>query len=144
MQAQYREAITIHGISVRTNNRTESAPGGHIPALWQRYLTEHLQPDAQIVAVYSDYASDVNGDYTLTIGSAQQQNAEAVAELVAGHYLAFEVQGAMPEAVIQGWQSVWAYFADPASEPRAYRSDAEVYHGPDSATIYIGILPPAA
>lgn len=143
MKLQKMQGLTVHGISVRTNNQTESGPDGKIPLLWQRYMAAHPQPAAEIYAVYADYASDVNGDYTLTVGSLQDLNAETVTAVAAGDYLAFEVHGSMPEAIIRGWQTVWAYFSEPGAPQRAYRTDLEIYHGPASATILIGIVPPA-
>ena len=68
------DAFEVMGIAVRTNNAKEASADGAIPKLWQRVMQEHAlnavpdQSDHNIYAVYTDYASDANGDYTLVLG----------------------------------------------------------------------------
>ena len=57
-----------------------------------------------------------------------------------GLYLKFSAKGEMPQAIIDGWGKVWAYFEDPSiDERRAYEIDFEVYTSADEAEIYIGV-----
>ena len=68
------DAFEVMGIAVRTNNAKEASADGVIPKLWQRVMQEHAlntvpdPADQNIYAVYTDYASDANGDYTLVLG----------------------------------------------------------------------------
>src|SRR5271157_4563690 len=65
------DTFEVMGIEVRTNNAKEAGADGLIPKLWQRVTQERALdrvPDRieqNIYAVYTDYASDANGDYTL-------------------------------------------------------------------------------
>ena len=45
----------------------------------------------------------------------------------------------MPDCVIQTWGLIWAYFADNPQTLRRFTTDFEVYSGPDSVAIYIGV-----
>jgi len=46
----------------------------------------------------------------------------------------------MPQAIIDVWGQVWAYFEDPSiDEKRAYETDFELYISADEAEIYIGV-----
>ena len=66
--------FTVIGIEARTDNAKESTPNGIIPKQWQRFFNEGIPskiPDATgpvFYAVYSDYASDHNGEYAYLVG----------------------------------------------------------------------------
>src|SRR5664279_2489033 len=68
-------AFDLIGISVTTNNSVEANADGQIPKLWQRLFMEGVlnripdRTDEAIVAVYTKYASDENGDYTYVLGA---------------------------------------------------------------------------
>src|ERR1051325_9175729 len=68
--------FTVIGISARTNNARESGPEGAIPGIWHRFVKEQLDQKIpnrvghEVYGVYTDYASDHNGDYTLVAGTA--------------------------------------------------------------------------
>jgi len=60
--------------------------------------------------------------------------------LYEGNYLCFEAKGEMPQAVIETWGEIWAYFSgDNCSEKRVFKTDFELYLGQDKAEIYIGV-----
>ena len=67
--------FTLIGIAARTNNAKEMTDGGVIPAQWNKFFSEGTlakipnKVDTNICAVYTDYASDRNGDYTYFIGA---------------------------------------------------------------------------
>ena len=61
-------------------------------------------------------------------------------ELQAGKYLMFPVKGELPQAIIDTWMQIWAYFEDPSiDEKRAYETDFELYKSADEVEIYIGV-----
>ena len=72
----------VMGIEVRTNNAKEAGADGLIPTLWDRVAQEHAldavpgRIGQDIYAVYTDYASDANGDYTLLIGAKFKPTAD--------------------------------------------------------------------
>src|ERR1035441_2161819 len=79
----------VIGIEARTNNSQESTGSGAIPKQWQRLFMENLlgripdRIDQSIVAVYSNYASDWNGDYTYTLGAKVKPGTKAPEGMVA-------------------------------------------------------------
>src|ERR1700757_1420638 len=76
-------AFTVIGIEARTNNGKESTANGIIPKQWQRFFTEGTPGKIPAVtgtnfyAVYSEYASDHNGDYNYVIGQAVKDGTAA-------------------------------------------------------------------
>ena len=80
------------------------------------------------MAVYTDYASDQDGEYTFVIGARVRAGTEAPAGMVAkivpaGRYAVFvSERGPVGEVVMRTWQRVWASGID-----RAYQADYEVY-----------------
>jgi predicted transcriptional regulator YdeE len=70
------DAFTVVGISARTNNAREAGTEGAIPQIWHRLVQEGLDrkiPNSvgqEVYGVYTDYASDHNGDYTFVAGKA--------------------------------------------------------------------------
>ncbi|KTC98370.1 GyrI-like domain-containing protein [Legionella erythra] len=141
------DAFQIIGLSVRTDNASEfNSSTAKLPTLWQQL---HQQPWVKathdgIYGVYSDYESDVNGAYTVTAGLALSDNPSpdpslGVITVPGGPYLVFTSQGTMPEAIINAWQSVWAYFSSNTEYRRTYRVDFEHYLGPLTCAVYIGV-----
>jgi predicted transcriptional regulator YdeE len=67
--------ILVMGISQRTNNTAEARSSGVIPKTWERFMKEGLlqkipnRTDANIIALYTDYASDKDGDYSFVLGA---------------------------------------------------------------------------
>lgn len=136
-------ALSVSGPHVRTNNALEATSARKIPGLWaafgQAQAASGAGPGA-VYAVYSDYQSDANGEYTLTLGEQCVPAASGAVSVQAGDYLTFAANGARPAAIIDAWKAVWAYFsAADRSVQRAYQTDFEKYESPTSATIYIGV-----
>jgi predicted transcriptional regulator YdeE len=125
---------------------------------WQRFMSEglldkipnKLAPD--IYAVYTDYASDANGDYTFLLGakvknSAADLPAGMVKKTVpAGRYGVFtSARGPVAKVVVEAWQEIWSYFQSGENGTRAYHADFELHDqrsaDPDNAQvdIYIGL-----
>jgi predicted transcriptional regulator YdeE len=131
----------VVGIAASTNNAKEAGPDGIIGKQWQRFMSEGLlnkipdRVDQSIVAVYTDYASDANGQYTFVLGAKVKPvpnpkipEGMVVKTVPAGHYAVFtSPRGPAAKVVPQTWQQIWTYFQSPQNGQRAYQADFEVY-----------------
>jgi predicted transcriptional regulator YdeE len=150
----HRDGFSIIGIEARTSNAKEISGQGVIPAQWQKWqnrLTattkkpEVHAADGNTYAVYTDYASDRNGEYSFLIGVKADERATVPPGMVqkkipAGDYALIRTdKGPANKVVVAAWQRVWA-LEDKAQlgGPRAYKADFEVY-GPGSVDLYIGL-----
>ena len=151
-------AFEVIGIEARTNNSMESGADGAIPKQWQRLFTENVLPripdrlDQSIVAVYTNYASDWNGDYTYILGAKVKSGTKAPEGMVSakvppGRYEQFvSARGPSPQVVPDLWKQIWSYFHEPGNPSRAYQTDFERYDDMSDpknvqARIYIGVKP---
>ncbi|WP_395607348.1 GyrI-like domain-containing protein [Pseudomonas sp. B22129] len=142
-------AIRVSGLKVRTRNADEmQVSSAKIGPMWQRFFGEGVyekipgkQPESPVYGVYSGYESDAHGLFDVTAGVSTHAPAQGFESLVIepGRYLVFEAQGPMPDAIIQAWQRVWAYFEQPDVEARAFVTDFELYQADNQAQVYIGI-----
>jgi len=101
--------------------------------------------------VYTNYESDVNGDYTYFIGEEVTSFEEIGKEfetltIPVQNYAKFTNQrGPMPTVCIDMWQNIWKMNASDLGGERAYIADFEVYdersvdHNNVTLAIYIGI-----
>ena len=151
------DAFEVMGIAVRTNNAKEASADGVIPKLWQQVMQKHAlntvpdPADQNIYAVYTDYASDANGDYTLLLGKIVPSGTKlgdgfVVKTVPAGRYAVFTSdRGPVSKVVVETWKQIWSYYRSPANGERAYRADFELYDqravDPNNAQvdIYIGV-----
>jgi len=127
---------TIVGYKTRTNNANLEKIG----ALWGKFIAE-VNPPFPHYGVYCNFESDVHGDYDILAGIEDDPHAtfESVT-IQEGRYLKFSAKGELPEAVIQCWEQIWAYFQDPSiDERRAYETDFEVYRSMYEVEVYIGV-----
>lgn len=150
-QLRQSSAKQVAGIALRTDNAAEAGPGGKIPGLWQRFRSEdwfgkleQLGAFGPPVGVYSAYESDVNASFQLLAGREIKPSAKVVAPLQVvtvppGKYLVFGSTGPLPQSVVQGWQTVWAYFERPGAEGRAYTCDFEIYPNDHTVEIWVAI-----
>ena len=159
-----RAEFKLVGISTRTNNAQifESDPSTNkIAATVQRYfhnglaerITNKKNPGTTF-CVYTQYESDVNGDYTYFIGEevTSFEGIDTEFELLtipAQNYAKFTNQsGPMPQVCIDMWQNIWQMSASDLGGERAYVADFEVYdersldHNNVELDIYIGIANP--
>jgi predicted transcriptional regulator YdeE len=154
-----QESFQVIGISASTNNANESGPGGIIGKLWQQFVTQGLlnkipdRVDQSIIAVYTDYASDANGEYTFVLGAKVKPapnpvvpEGMVVRTVPAGKYAVFTSQrGPVAKVVVETWKQIWAYFQSPANGQRVCRADFEVYDqraaDPNNSQveIYVGV-----
>jgi len=141
------ERKTITGLKVRTKNEDEmNHKRAQIGALWQNFF-ENIMPSPgetppPLYGVYSNYESDAHGEFDVLVGAEEVEKSEGRESIVLqeGRYLCFTAKGELPQAVIETWSEVWAYFADEnCKEKRVYKTDFEKYISQDEAEIYIGI-----
>ncbi len=136
------ESFRVIGLSTRTQNRDEfNERTAKLPNLWQQFYSSDLATNPNVFGVYSDYESDANGLYTVTVGTTSDNSQAKLSSVTiqASNYLVFEGKGPMPSTVIETWKRVWAYFAAESEYQRNFISDFEAYSGSDEVAIYIGI-----
>ena len=142
----------VVGLATRTSNAAEINPAtARIPQLWGTFMAEgwfdrleKMGATGPAVAVYSAYDSDHTGNYQVLVGRELRDSKKLpkpLEQVVAGpgSYLVFRSLGSMPQAVIDGWQTVWAYFDREAQPERAYTFDFEIYDGSDAVDIWIAV-----
>lgn len=152
-------AIQLVGISARTNNAAEMNPAtGKIGPTLQHYFQGNLaakikarQNPGTTYCVYTDYASDFNGDYTYFVGEAVTALNEVSPDfethlIPAQSYTKFTTDpGPMPAVCIDLWQKIWQMNAADLGGNRSYNADFEIYdersQDPQNTVldIYIGI-----
>jgi predicted transcriptional regulator YdeE len=145
------EPFLVIGIGARTTNQREMSGQGTIEGLWGRLIKDKLleripnRGDDRIVAVYSDYENDRDGEYSYLLG-AKVRTAEEVPDgmisrqVGPGEYAMFRAKGGpVVEMVVGIWKKIWALETDQKLE-RAYRTDFEVYSPDALVDIYVGLL----
>jgi predicted transcriptional regulator YdeE len=132
--------FTLLGIAERTNNANEMSGSGVIGAMWQRVISERIpekipnRADKNIIAMYTDYASDAQGDYTFLVGAKVSVASAAIPEgmsekqVPAMRYAVFTSEkGPVWEVVPKVWQRIWSTPASELGGERAYIADFELY-----------------
>jgi predicted transcriptional regulator YdeE len=139
MKIENQDSFYVAGYAARTNNAAEASGKGKIGPLWQRWFAENLAAqipnriDKDVLAVYSDYASDEKGDYTYMIGvrvSSIDKLPEGLAyrKIAAGPYAVFTMEsGPMTQVVPAAWQKIWSAPLSEMGGKRAFLTDFEVY-----------------
>ena len=134
-----QDGFTVIGISARTNNAKEMTAEGVIGKMWGRLMQEGLlakipnKADPDIVAVYTDYASDHNGDYTYLLGARVTSDADVPQGLVAkkipaGKFAVFTSEkGPAPKVVPELWMKINSLPKNAVGADRKYRADFEIY-----------------
>jgi predicted transcriptional regulator YdeE len=131
-------AFAVIGIGARTDNAKESTGNGIIPKQWQKFFAEGIPakiPGAtgtNFYAVYSEYASDHNGEYTYVIGQVVKNGTAAPNGLVAkqipsGKYALFTTEvGPFAKVIPDAWQRIFK-LEEEGKIKRAYKADFEIY-----------------
>ncbi|WP_085297460.1 GyrI-like domain-containing protein [Cognaticolwellia mytili] len=140
------QSTNILGLSIRTSNQDEMIPSeAKIGDLWAQFYSEYggkLTEKSNVYGVYTDYASDFNGQYSVY---AAADTLDASDELIAltlsaGKYLVFSAQGEIPGSVIALWKHIWHYFSSgETAHERAYTTDFEHFKSATSVDIYIAL-----
>jgi predicted transcriptional regulator YdeE len=135
-----QEDFSIIGIRVRTSNAKEMTGAGAIPKQWARFFSEGIadkipnKVGPTIYAVYTNYASDYNGDYDFIIGMKVSSVPDVPPGMVAkrvpkGKYaVVASAKGPAAQIVPKAWQQV--YSLDDNKQlggARAYKADFELY-----------------
>jgi len=133
------QGFTMVGIAGRTSNAKEMTREGIIGKFWGRLMQDNLlkripnRADENIIAVYTDYASDHNGDYTYVLGAKVTQESEIPAGMVAtkvasGKYADFmSERGQASRVVPEIWRKINGLPSRVPGGDRTYRSDFEIY-----------------
>lgn len=133
--------IMLVGRTVRTNNVAQLDPKtATIGALVHDYDRNgwagrilHRQHPKRTFSVFTDYASDFNGDYTYLVGeevTSFDHVAEGLSTLTipAQEYIRFtDGPGPMPAVCIQMWQKIWKMTDAELGGTRRYVADFEIY-----------------
>jgi predicted transcriptional regulator YdeE len=135
----HEKSFTVVGIAARTSNAKEMTAEGLIGKIWSRMTQEGLlaqipnKADGNIVAVYTDYASDHDGEYTYVLG-AKVKDASRIPEgmvaktIPAGKYAMFTSErGPAYQVVPKAWQRINALPKTEIGADRTYRADFEIY-----------------
>lgn len=151
--------IKLVGITARTSNIKEmNQDTAQIGATMQKFFANGIQAQIMerknpgtIFAVYTDYESDAQGEYTYFLGEEVndfeniQQGLQTLT-IASQAYAKFTSNpGIMPAVCIDMWQNIWKMTAADLGAERAYVADFEVYdersQNPQEAVldIYIGI-----
>ena len=154
------DSFILVGLTVRTNNQNEMDPKtGKIAPLAGNYFHNQIANEFKnrttpgiTYAVYTDFESDENGEYTYFIGekvdSLDDQDLSKFQSLVipASSYQKFTTDsGKLPDIVISSWQEIWQMTEKDFEGKRKYLADFELYDqramDPTNAAldIYIGI-----
>jgi len=149
-------AFTVIGIAARTDNAKESTANGIIPKQWQKFFSEGIVakiPNTTspiFYGVYSDYASDHNGEYTYVVGQAVKDGTAApnglvVKQITAGKYVVLTTEfGPFAKVIPDAWQRIFK-LEEEGKLKRAYEADFELYdqraQNPQNGQIdiYIGL-----
>jgi CubicO group peptidase (beta-lactamase class C family)/predicted transcriptional regulator YdeE len=152
-----QDGFTVIGIEARTSNAKEMTPDGIIGKQWMRIFQEGLigkipnKADSAIVAVYTDYASDHNGEYSYLLGARVTSDTDVPAGMVAkkipgGKFAVFTSEkGPAPQVVPALWMKINSLPNDAAGGDRTYAADYEIYDerardpGNLQVDVYIGI-----
>lgn len=136
----HQQQFSIMGIEARTTNAKEMAGEGVIGKQWQRFFQEQVlqkipdKADQNIYAVYTDYVSDRNGEYSFVIGAKVNHKSTPPPGMVlkiipGGNYAVITSdKGPVNKVVVAAWQQIWA-LEDKAAlgGRRAYKADFEIY-----------------
>ena len=138
-RAVQQDEFTVVGIAVRTSNAEQMTPERPIGKQWERLFKEGVlaaipnKADGNIVALYTEYASDKDGEYTYVLGGRVTKVESVPAGMVvknvpAGRYAVFTSEkGPVQKVVVEMWQRVWATPKSALGGDRTYKADFEVY-----------------
>ncbi len=147
MKVSYVKKLMLLGISTRTNNANEkNKETQKIAPLWEKYDVESIYSktfnkanNTSFYGVYSNYESDVNGDYDATVAVEVTKTKHNPMIIENKKYLVFTKEGELPDVCSELWEEIWDYFANNSEYERAYTVDFEKYSKENLIEIYISI-----
>lgn len=122
----------IAGIKIHTSNNDKNMKQ-QIGQLWQDFFVNGIYQsipnkiNSKSIGLYSNYESDVNGGYDMTV-CCEVDNIDNIPSNVktykihSGKYAKFVVYGDMQKAVVEFWEKFWLMELD-----RKYTYDFEEY-----------------
>ncbi|HTS07454.1 MAG TPA: serine hydrolase [Candidatus Eisenbacteria bacterium] len=134
-----QDGFTVVGISARTTNANEMTAQAVIGPMWGRLFQEGVidkipnKTDRKIVAVYTDYSSDHNGEYTYVLGARVSSDKDVPAGMVTrklpgGKYAMFTSEkGPGPKVVPALWMKINSLPRNAVGADRVYGADFEIY-----------------
>jgi predicted transcriptional regulator YdeE len=149
----------VAGYVVRTNNAAEASGESKIGPLWQRFMQENLaaripdRADSAFTVVYSNYASDENGDYDYLLGARVTSVDYPPAGMSwrrvepATYAVILTDKGQMPSVLQAAWDRIWHMSPGELGGKRAFITDYEIYdqrtaNSQDAQVeIHIGLMP---
>ncbi|WP_404343319.1 GyrI-like domain-containing protein [Pseudoalteromonas mariniglutinosa] len=141
------EKTVLTGLKIRTYNANEmNTDTAKIPSLWQQFAQQYgqnLTVTSQVYGVYTNYESDVTGEFDVYACMAQPNTTldhTVNVTLNTGNYVVFSGKGEMPQTVIDVWGQVWQYFCnEDCQHVRAYDTDYEFYKSIDEVDVVISV-----
>jgi predicted transcriptional regulator YdeE len=133
------ESFTVMGREVRTSNARELSGQGSIGQLWSKMSPDLGTP----VAVYSEYASNKDGEYSYMLGVEIGHNETlplqfSKRDTEEGDYVCLKSEGPVTPQLVAGlWRQIWA-LEEAGELSRAYLTDFENYTG-NGLELYVGI-----
>lgn len=146
---------TVAGLAARTNNFS-SDMSTVIGSLWTRFYMDGIygsienKVNDKALGIYTDYAGDEKGDYTILVAAETADEVQTkagdtgmtVRKIPGGIYAKFIVKGDLHKTVSEFWQELWRL-----DLPRSFVSDFEEYQNNDTEHaeihMYIGLNKPA-
>ncbi len=134
-----QDGFSVVGVSARTSNAKEMTPQGVIGTMWGRLMQEGIlekipnKADHDVIAVYTDYASDHDGEYTYILGARVTSGADVPAGMIAkkipaGRYAVFTSEKGQPSKVVpELWTKINSLPRGATGTDRVYHADFEVY-----------------
>jgi predicted transcriptional regulator YdeE len=150
------DGFTLIGIEARTNNLASGR--AVISEHWGRFFQEGIldripnKLDSSIYALYTDYESNRDGEFSLVIGGKANAAAVPPPGMVKKsvpkqkYAVLTSAEGPIAKVVPEAWKQVW-HLEDRSGlgGPRSYRADFELYGPPSrdpnhaAVDLYIGI-----
>ena len=133
------ESFTVMGREVRTSNARELSGQGSIGQLWSKMSPDLGKP----VAVYSEYASNKDGEYSYLLGVEIGNNETlplqfSKRDTEEGDYVCLKSEGPVTPQLVAGlWRQIWA-LEEAGEISRAYITDFEIYTG-NGLELYVGV-----
>ncbi len=135
MKTTRQESFTVIGVEGRTNNVKEFSGQGIIPQIWGKFMAENLlnkisdKTDGSIIAAYTDYVSDKNGDYTFFLGVKVDRDATVPEGMISRHVQEgiYQVMTSETGPIWQVVQDLWKKIWSEHDNGRSYQFDYEVY-----------------
>ncbi|MFI0976129.1 beta-ketoacyl synthase N-terminal-like domain-containing protein [Streptomyces sp. NPDC021093] len=156
---EHRGALVVAGLTTPTNNADDQDGLVAVTHVWERFIADGLADrltgaagNSALHAVYTDYESDHNGDFTYLLGYAVDDPAALpdgmqIRRIPASKYAVFTSgRGPLLKTGLAAWRRIWE-LEDSGRLPgeRTYVADFEVHehHDPDLqdglSRIYVGI-----